>query len=158
LLCPHVFSAYRHISSAQEYIRLVYHESGGADLPLILEKNKERDAQYGQTQQGPHRDDLLIFLNDREASLFASEGQQRTIAIALKLAQSSLLTEETGYIPIHLIDDVFGELDPSRRMAFLQALPKEAQCLITTTHLDWLQGTSCPIPTFRLEASHLTPM
>ena len=118
----------------------------------------DRDIRYGQTQNGPHRDDLDITLNGRSAAQFASEGQQRTIAISMKLAQSSLLTEETGHTPIHLIDDVFGELDPTRRVAFLQSLPADAQSLITTTHLDWLHDTPCPLPSFRLEDSTLKPL
>ena len=71
---------------------------------------------------------------------------------------ASLLTEETGHTPIHLIDDVFGELDPTRRVAFLQSLPADAQSLITTTHLDWLHDTPCPLPSFRLEDSTLKPL
>ncbi len=80
----------------------------------------DRDIRYGQTQNGPHRDDLDITLNGRNATQFASEKEKNdaTTAISMKLAQSSLLTEETGHTPIHLIDDVFGELDPSRRIAF----------------------------------------
>ncbi|MGE9271519.1 MAG: DNA replication/repair protein RecF, partial [Verrucomicrobiales bacterium] len=64
--------------------------------------------------------------------------QQRTVAIALKLAQGEVLASHRGQSPIWLIDDVFGELDVARRNALMSALPNSAQKWITTTHLDWL--------------------
>lgn len=151
LLLPHIIMAYRSIGGRAEQVGAAYRAEEEGDLYERMCAGLDRDIRYGQTQNGPHRDDLEITLNGRSAAQFASEGQQRTIAISLKLAQSSLLTEETGHTPIHLIDDVFGELDPTRRIAFLQALPADAQSLITTTHLDWLHDTPCPLPAFRLE-------
>jgi DNA replication and repair protein RecF len=71
------------------------------------------------------------------ASDYASEGQQRTIALALKLAQGDLLHTRRGKTPIYLLDDIFGELDPARRNALLCHLPPHAQKFITTTHLGW---------------------
>lgn len=158
LLQPHIALAYRSIGGREEQVGVDYRASEEGDLYECLSSGLERDIRYGQTQNGPHRDDLDILLNGRNAAQFASEGQQRTIAIAMKLAQSSLLTEETGHTPIHLIDDVFGELDPTRRIAFLNALPPDAQSLITTTHLDWLHHAPCPLPVFRLEDSVLHPV
>lgn len=158
LLAPHIATACRHISTRQEQLSVTYRPSAEDNLYERLCASMERDIRYGQTQIGPHRDDLDITLNGKSAATFASEGQQRTAAISMKLAQSSLLTEETGHTPIHLIDDVFGELDPSRRIAFLQALPPDAQSLITTTHLDWLHDTPCPLPVFRLEQTALHPL
>ena len=151
LLLPHIIMAYRSIGGRAEQVGAAYRAAEEGDLYERMCAGLDRDIRYGQTQNGPHRDDLEITLNGRSAAQFAPEGQQRTIAISLKLAQSSLLTEETGHTPIHLIDDVFGELDPTRRIAFLQALPADAQSLITTTHLDWLHDTPCPLPAFRLE-------
>ena len=144
LLAPHIALAYRNIGGRQEQVSIAYRASEEGDLYERLCASMDRDIRYGQTQNGPHRDDLDITLNGRNAAQFASEGQQRTTAISMKLAQSSLLTEETGHTPIHLIDDVFGELDPTRRIAFLQSLPADAQSLITTTHLDWLHNAPCP--------------
>ena len=158
LLLPHITLAYRNIGGKEEEVGVAYRASEEGGLYERLCAGLERDIRYGQTQNGPHRDDLDITLNGRSAAPFASEGQQRTIAIAMKLAQSSLLTEETGHTPIRLIDDVFGELDPSRRIAFLRALPADAQSLITTTHLDWLHDTPCPLPAFQLENSVLRPV
>ena len=87
---------------------------------------------------GPHRDDLALTVNGLAAGEFASEGQQRTLALALKLAQGQVLASARDRPPVYLIDDVFGELDPGRRNAVLRALPAEAQKWITTTHLGWL--------------------
>ncbi len=108
LLAPHIALAYRNIGGRQEQVSIAYRASEEGDLYERLCASMDRDIRYGQTQNGPHRDDLDITLNGRNAAQFASEGQQRTTAISMKLAQSSLLTEETGHTPIHLIDDVFG--------------------------------------------------
>jgi DNA replication and repair protein RecF len=67
-----------------------------------------------------------------------SEGQQRTVALALKLAATEVLHVQDGVSPLLLIDDVFGELDRERRGAFLASLPANSQKLVTTTFLDWV--------------------
>ena len=72
---------------------------------------------------------------------FASEGQQRSIALAMKLGQARSLAASAGGPPLYLIDDVFGELDPDRRNNFLTALPASAQELVTATNLRWLEST-----------------
>jgi DNA replication and repair protein RecF len=82
------------------------------------------------------------------ASDFGSEGQQRTLALALKLGQGALLQQERGSAPVYLIDDVFGELDTRRRNALMESLPVGAQKLITTTSLAWLGSE--PPPLFRV--------
>jgi DNA replication and repair protein RecF len=74
------------------------------------------------------------------AAQFASEGQQRTAALALKLAQANVFTEDTAGPPLLLIDDIFGELDGARRNALLGHLPGESQKLVTATALDWRAG------------------
>ena len=79
-------------------------------------------------------------INGKPAAKFASEGQQRTLALALKLAQTELFLSLRDQPPILLIDDVFGELDVTRRNALMNAWPKTSQKLITTTNLDWLDG------------------
>jgi DNA replication and repair protein RecF len=82
---------------------------------------------------------VKLTINGMVAADFASEGQQRTLALALKLAQGELLLKQTGAVPIYLLDDIFGELDPTRRNALMAALPEKAQKLITTTHVDWME-------------------
>jgi DNA replication and repair protein RecF len=81
---------------------------------------------------------LSLRLQAMPAADFASEGQQRTISLALKLAQGALLEQCTRRVPIYLLDDIFGELDPSRRNALMAHLPRTAQKWITTTRIDWL--------------------
>jgi DNA replication and repair protein RecF len=78
-----------------------------------------------------------MFLNDRDATTFASEGQQRSFALSMKLAQAHVLEKSCGEAPLMLIDDVFGELDAHRRRALLSLLPNGTQKIITTTNLDW---------------------
>jgi DNA replication and repair protein RecF len=89
------------------------------------------------TAAGAHRDDLVLRVNGRDASTFASEGQQRTLALSLKLAQARVIEGVKGCAPLLLIDDIFGELDKTRRRAVLNCLPSASQKIITTTHLDW---------------------
>jgi DNA replication and repair protein RecF len=74
------------------------------------------------------------------AAQFASEGQQRTIALALKLAQAQIFTENSENAPLLLIDDIFGELDTTRRHALLGHLPNDSQKIVTATSLAWFDG------------------
>jgi DNA replication and repair protein RecF len=90
-----------------------------------------------QTVVGPHRDDISLLVQGRAAPQFASEGQQRTVALALKIAQARMFAEVEGAPPLLLIDDIFGELDPARRNALLQHLPGDSQKLVTATTMQW---------------------
>ena len=87
------------------------------------------------TVTGPHRDDLVLKLDGREAKSFASTGQRRTIALALKLAELELLKEASGEAPLLLLDDVLAELDVQRQNHLLAAIGNEVQTFVTTTHL-----------------------
>ena len=129
------------IAGRPEALEMSYEPAGGGDLATALDQARERERRQRQRLVGPHRDVLKLKLNDLPAAEFASEGQQRTLALALKLAQGRVLSEVRGEQPVWLIDDIFGELDPGRRNAVMKALPKEAQKWITTTRLDWLEGT-----------------
>lgn len=138
-LQPHAMAAHAAISEvAGEDLTLIYQPSAGEDFAAALAARAEEEARRGLTLVGPHRDELTLLLYDRPAAAYASEGQVRTLALALKLAQSKLLEERWGEPPLFLIDDIFGELDPRRRNALLRALPLAAQSLITTTRVDWL--------------------
>lgn len=140
-LGPHAALAQADVSGKAEPLALVYQPSGGSDLRAALQHARERERRMRQCVVGPHRDDLDLRLHGLSASEFASEGQQRTLALALKLAQGKLLEELGGKLPIYLMDDIFGELDPGRRNALMQHLPAQAQKWITTTTLDWLTET-----------------
>lgn len=141
-LSPWASDAQRAVSGHRsEDLALRYKPSGAPDLAAAFAESLPSDLRRGQTQIGPHRDDAALDLNAMPAAQFASEGQQRTIALALKLAQARLLESERRQAPILLLDDIFGELDPGRRNALLGYLPDASQKLITTTHLGWLDGT-----------------
>ncbi len=155
LLRPHVLQACHGITQAAEKVELTYTPSIREDFAADLAASLRTDLRTGQTQIGPHRDDILITLNGMRAAEFASEGQQRTIAIALKMAQSSLLKEETGMSPIHLIDDVFGELDTTRRNALMASLPADSQSIITTTTLGWMDSATPAMPVLKLSSQRL---
>lgn len=140
-LSPLAEAAQRAIGGRDEPLTLHYLPASGPDLRESMRQARERERRLRQAVVGPHRDDLLLRLHGMPAADFASEGQQRTIAVALKLAQGALLEARGGRTPIYLIDDIFGELDPGRRNALMRHLPPRAQKWITTTHLDWLRET-----------------
>lgn len=139
-LAPFAEGAQGDISGRNEKLELAYRPASGPDDDLAAELLARREEEFRkrQTVAGPHRDDLLLALEGRPAAKFASEGQQRTAALALKLAQGRLFLERGRAAPLLLVDDIFGELDPARRNALMAAWPEESQKLITTTHLDWL--------------------
>ncbi|MDB6173536.1 MAG: replication and repair protein RecF [Chthoniobacteraceae bacterium] len=132
-----VNEAHAAISGARESLRLEYLPGSGADFAEALKAAREDDSRLRQTSVGPHRDEMGFYLNDLSSDL-ASEGQQRTVVLALKLGAAQLLKAHFGTAPLLLLDDIFGELDPARRNALLAALPNDSQKVITTTHLDWM--------------------
>ncbi len=98
-------------------------------------KARPRDTLLKSTERGPHRDDLEFVLTGRPAKNFASEGQQRCLVIALRLAQAAYFRAHGGVEPVLLCDDVLGELDPVRRRKFWAALDGEPQVIATGTSL-----------------------
>jgi DNA replication and repair protein RecF len=107
-----------------------------------------------QTVVGPHRDDISLLVDEMPAPQYASEGQQRTVALALKIAQARVFAAEEGTAPLLLIDDIFGELDPVRRNQLLKSLPAEAQKLVTATSMAW-QDERVDGPVFELRDQRL---
>ena len=100
----------------------------------------------GTTLVGPHRDDIIFTINNTPARQYASQGQQRTLVLALKLAELQLIEEVVGEAPLLLLDDVLAELDLSRQNQLLETIQERFQTLITTTHLgafdsQWLRQT-----------------
>jgi DNA replication and repair protein RecF len=141
-LAPLAATAQRAISGGDEMLTMNYLPASGPDLRESMLQARERESRLRQSLVGPHRDDLDLRIHGMPAAEFASEGQQRTLALALKLAQGKLLEQRGGKLPIYLMDDIFGELDPTRRNALMNELPQLAQKWITTTHLDWLKETT----------------
>lgn len=134
--------AHRRLSGRLEILDLAYstplpvkedaseEEVAGA-LLFALKKAKEEELRLGQTLVGPHRDDLTLKINGREARVFASQGQQRTLVLSLKLAELELIKGETGEFPVLLFDDVFSELDARRRQQLLLALNGKVQTFVS---------------------------
>lgn len=87
------------------------------------------------TTHGPQRDDIEFILKEQNASDFASQGEKRSIVLALKLSEIELLKEEHKLNPILLLDDVLAELDENRQDHLLEAISEDTQVIITTTHL-----------------------
>jgi len=115
----------------------------------FLEKIQQRaiaEKFQGTTLVGPHRDDIIFTINNTPARQYASQGQQRTLVLALKLAELQLIEEVVGEAPLLLLDDVLAELDLSRQNQLLETIQERFQTLITTTHLgafdsQWLRQT-----------------
>lgn len=104
-----------------------------------LKKNEKKDLQQYTTSAGPHRDDLLFFVNDKNVQTYGSQGQQRTTALSLKLAEIELINDEIGEYPILLLDDVLSELDDDRQVQLLEMIETKLQTFLTTTSLTHLQ-------------------
>ncbi len=103
-----------------------------------LREGREEDLEKGATQIGPHRDDLEITLDERDARLYCSQGEQRLIALALRYAEFRWLAERKGFSPVLLLDDVMSELDRRRRERVAQLASSAEQVLLTCTELDAL--------------------
>lgn len=130
------------IISETEDLKLVYDCSfleEETELDEIADKFKEsllerrvEELRRAQACVGPHRDDVIFFINDNEATKFASQGQQRTIVLALKLSELDIITEKTGDEPILLLDDVLAELDDIRQNYLLKSIGSATQTVITS--------------------------
>lgn len=101
-----------------------------------LQSEQAEAVRRGMTLSGPHRDELRLFLNQRDAGLYGSRGQCRTAVMALKLAELDWMRDRIGEWPLLLLDEVVAELDAQRRRYLLDRLNGAAQTLVTTTELD----------------------
>ena len=97
-----------------------------------LNERKQEEIRRGQACVGPHRDDVIFYINSEEATKYASQGQQRTIVLALKLSELDIITQKTGDEPILLLDDVLAELDDLRQNYLLKSINKNSQTIITS--------------------------
>lgn len=100
-----------------------------------LEKNREKERKLCTSLTGPHRDDFSIKINNTDGKLYASQGQQRTVAVSLKMAELETVKEICGENPVLLLDDVLSELDAKRRNYILEKI-KGIQVIITSTDAD----------------------
>lgn len=99
----------------------------------LLFESRRRDFALGATSSGPHKDDFLIFVSGKNVRDFASEGQQRSVALSLKLAQFEIMKGGGEVMPVLLCDDILGELDEDRRSAFWSCIDFDAQVIATST-------------------------
>lgn len=106
-----------------------------AALAKALGRARSQELARGMTLLGPHRDDLRLLVNGVDMTTYGSRGQQRTVALALKLAEMAFIREQTGEAPILLLDDVISELDERRGQCLLGAIGEAQQLFITTTTL-----------------------
>jgi DNA replication and repair protein RecF len=142
------------LSEGKELLRLEYQSQGaepqqtpGAEevferLFSQLQQRRREEIRRQITLVGPHRDDVAFWINDRDARLYGSQGQQRTAVLALKLAELQFMSEEIGEYPILLLDDVASELDPHRRHYLLNAVREGIQTFVSCTDLEDLMVRS----------------
>jgi DNA replication and repair protein RecF len=140
-VAPLAGASYGRVAGGAEDFSMEYEPSVKGDFAVELAKNQARERAMRMTLLGPHRDEVQLLLNGRPAGLYGSEGQKRTLAIALKMAQAEFLTVMHGAPPILLIDDIMGELDLKRRMGFLPLLQRShegrGQVFMTATEENW---------------------
>ena len=140
-LSPVAASAAAGISVQREQLELEYQPAVRGDFAEELHRSRDRERAVRTTLVGPHRDELKLKVDGRAVAQFGSEGQKRTVAIALKMAQAEVLSTAHGSPPVLLIDDVMGELDPHRRAGLVPLLDKvvrgRGQVFMTCTDENW---------------------
>ena len=106
------------------------------NLTNVIMRKSFDDIMRGSTRIGPQHDDLEFYINDLDAKMYASQGQQRSIVLSLKLAEINYLKEKTGTYPVLLLDDVLSELDKNRQLKLLDAINENVQTFITTPSIS----------------------
>ncbi|MCZ8524125.1 MULTISPECIES: DNA replication/repair protein RecF [Paenibacillus] len=135
------------ITNGEEQLRIDYDSSLSGSLEedeavlfdqfmIKLSQVKDQELRRGVSMVGPHRDDLRFYINGKEAQTFGSQGQQRTTALSLKLAEIELIHEEVGEYPLLLLDDVLSELDRYRQTQLIETFQRKVQTFITTTGIE----------------------
>ena len=140
-ITPLAAESYQRVAGAAESLTMEYQPSVREDFAVELARNRPREKALRSTLLGPHRDEVLLRLDGKSAAQFASEGQKRSVAIAMKMTQAEYLTSIHGVPPMLLIDDVMGELDAKRRAGFLPLLNRaqyaHSQVFMTCTEENW---------------------
>ena len=124
------------LTGGKEKLEIVYEYNVNEDkFEEVLQEKLETDMRYSSTQAGPHRDDISFLINGIDARKYGSQGQQRTVALSLKMAEIKLVKKIINDNPILLLDDVMSELDTDRRNALIDEI-KDIQTIITCTGYD----------------------
>ena len=127
---------HQNISGNRETLQLVYEPSATAeDFAARMEEARVKDLKMGMTSYGPHRDDISFLINETDIRKYGSQGQQRTSALSLKLAEIELVKQLIHDTPVLLLDDVLSELDSNRQNYLLNSI-HDIQTIITCTGLD----------------------
>ena len=138
-LNPYAKLAHEYITSKKESIELSYfgiEEDTKEDIIKVFENNFEKDTKLGYTSYGVHRDDIKVLVDGIDVRSFGSQGQQRTCALSMKLAELEIIKQDTKAIPVLLLDDVLSELDNKRKLKLLKFCSK-AQTLLTCTEFNF---------------------
>lgn len=135
-------------------VSLSYQRSWEGELAAALAEARPADLRRGLTTIGPQRDELVLRIEGLAARLYGSQGEQRSLALALRLAGHQVLTERLGSAPVLLLDDVFSELDADRSRALLGCLPKAQAIVSTAGNLPSGMKPSC---TLRVERGKIVP-
>lgn len=124
------------LTSGKEKLEIIYEFNVDEDnFDRILQEKMDTDLRYSSTQSGPHRDDISFMINGIDARKYGSQGQQRTVALSLKMAEIKLVKKIINDNPILLLDDVMSELDTSRRDSLIEEI-RDIQTIITCTGYD----------------------
>ncbi|MGC9332746.1 MAG: DNA replication/repair protein RecF, partial [Anaerolineae bacterium] len=147
------YAVHAQLTDGEEQLHLSYEPSLEVDdegtagtlrqaFQALLLAQRQREIAAGMSLSGPHRDEMRFLIDGMDAGVYGSRGQQRTAALALKLAEVELMHSETGEHPVLLLDDVLSELDARRRSFLMRALEEgPQQSVITTTDLHSLPQT-----------------
>ncbi len=130
-MAPMLNAIYGRLAGVPDAITVAYRRSWEGDLGAALEARRGEDLRRQSTGIGPHRDEVELFVAGRPARTHCSQGEQRSLALALRLTSHHLATRRIGEPPVLLLDDVFSELDPARARALVAELPP-GQVLLTT--------------------------
>ncbi|MBE6717744.1 MAG: DNA replication/repair protein RecF [Ruminococcaceae bacterium] len=142
ILNLHVKDFFNDMTSGKEDTFLEYNKAMTEDEYYEkLTHNLEKEIQAGSTLYGIHKDDIDIYLNGREARSFCSQGQQRCLALAMKLGEGEISRQVTGEYPVLLFDDIFSELD-SKRKEYVTNGIKKCQVIITSCEKDGIQNVA----------------
>lgn len=151
-ITPHLSSSYDSVARKTERVAAEYMSSWNGSLAEALVESRRMDVRRGVSTVGPHRDELDLSISGVSARTHASQGEQRSMALAMRLAVDSVV-REAGARPVLLLDDVFSELDPGRAAALLSALP-EAQSLLTAA--SGLPDGATPDHVLRVDGGRIT--
>lgn len=131
-----IYGIHKRLSGGREELLIRYEKQvEAANFAENLKKNREKDVRFKMTMIGPHRDDLCFEIGNIDIRKYGSQGQQRTAALALKLAEIEMVKQEIKDTPVLLLDDVLSELDSNRQHYLLDSI-HDIQTLITCTGID----------------------